>query len=67
MITVTLAYPNGGTEKVLLAGVPRIGERIRLDNGPDEPSLIVDAVLWLETKNGHEPGVVLTVRHSDKT
>lgn len=63
MLTVTIAYPNGQREEVLLAGVPRVGESIRLQTTPaDEPALVVEAVLWQEGVGGKEPFIVVAVR-----
>lgn len=65
MITVMLLYPNGQRQDVLLAGVPRTGEHIRLDNGPSSLSLVVEHVMWVE---GHgrspEPEVIVSVREA---
>jgi hypothetical protein len=61
---VTLVYPNdGGTREVLLLGVPRIGDYIRVANGPEEPLLIVERVTWTEgTEKPPEPMVLVSVR-----
>jgi hypothetical protein len=60
---VTLAYPSGQTREVLLAGVPRFGEHIRVKNGPEAPSLVVELVTWVEgTENPPEPTVIVAVR-----
>lgn len=65
MITVQLAFPNGTRRPILLAGVPRVGDDIRLTtDGDADPSLIVTHVLWFETKNG-EPSVTVVVRPRD--
>lgn len=63
-----LSYPNGATEEVLLAGVPREGEQIRLKHGrPESPSLMVDTVVWMEGGNGDPtPQVLVTVHHRDR-
>lgn len=63
MITVILSFPNNQRREVLLAGVPRVGESIRLANGISEPSLTVEHILWSEaTLNETEPTVVVAVR-----
>jgi len=63
MIVVTLSHPNGQQQEVILAGVPRKGESIRLTNGLTDPALMVEHVLWMEGKlRGDEPQVVLIVR-----
>jgi hypothetical protein len=60
---VTLSHPNGVTEEVVLAHVPRVGDSIRLQNGPDSPSLIVESVTWFQGKAGNpEATVMLQVR-----
>ena len=65
MIAVILDYPNGRQEQVLLAGVPRVGERINLANGREEPPLIATSVIWMQGCKGKEPTVIVTVRRSD--
>jgi hypothetical protein len=65
MIQVVLSWPNHVRKEVVLAGVPRIGEHIRLsDAEPDEASLAVEYVLWLEGSNGkgNTPTVIVCVR-----
>ena len=66
MITVTLSHPNGQRQEVLLAGVPRKGDHIRLTNGVS-PSLEVLHVLWLQgTISSPEPDVIVVVQpHSE--
>lgn len=67
MITVTLKYPNDVTQDVLLADVPRAGEDIRLSNGADSVSLLVEHVLHVEGRQGVAPPiVVVTVRPRPK-
>lgn len=69
MISVVLSYSTGATREVLLAGVPRVGEQIRLDDAePNEESLLVDHVLWTEGgKNGApKPKVILVVHEMDR-
>lgn len=68
MILVTLTHPNGQREEVLLAGVPRKGESIRLIDGTTSgPALIVEHVLWMQGgRSDPEPTVMIVVRqHSD--
>lgn len=63
MIRVELSFANGQRQEVLLAGVPRAGESIRLSNGAQTPSLIVEHVLWMEgSGNSPEPSVIVVVR-----
>lgn len=64
MIQVVISYPNGQQQEVLLAGVPRVGEFVRLQNGPgSSPSYEVIHVLWVEGKGqAPEPFVTLVVR-----
>jgi hypothetical protein len=65
MINVIISYPSGEREEVILSGVPRVGESIRLrTTKPDSPSLVVEAVLWQEggMGNGPEPRVIVAVR-----
>ena len=59
-VAVTLSYPNGNRQSVVLAEVPRVGENVRLSNGADEPWLVVDHVLWVE---GTEPPHVIVSVH----
>jgi hypothetical protein len=60
---VLLLYPNGQRQDILLAGIPRIGEQIRLDNGPDAKALTVEHVLWIEGRGrAADPEVILSVR-----
>jgi hypothetical protein len=48
---------------VLLAGVPRKGEQIRLPNGIDGPALVVEHVLWMGAPDtSNEPDVIVVVR-----
>lgn len=63
MIPVTLAYPNGNRETIVLAGVPQIGDHVRRrDDQADSPSLVVESVLWIEIGRSLEPSVILVVR-----
>jgi hypothetical protein len=60
---VLLLYPNGQRQDILLAGIPRVGEHVRLANGPDTRSLVVEHVLWLEgSGRSPDPEVILSVR-----
>lgn len=67
MTTVTLSYPNGRREDIILDQVPRKGESIQRSNGVDAKTLIVEHVIWLEGSDGDpQPGVLLLVRpHPD--
>jgi len=58
---VILLYPDGQRREVILAGVPRAGETIRLAAG-NGPPLVVEHVLWMQAANGHEPAVLISVR-----
>ncbi len=61
MTLVILLYPDGQRKEVILAGVPRVGETIRL-RSPCAP-LVVEHVLWMESgNNGREPVVLVSVR-----
>ncbi len=65
MITVIVSYPNGEREEVILAGVPRIGESVRLNSGdPSQAAFIVEHVIWTEGGgNGRRDAeVILTIR-----
>jgi hypothetical protein len=60
---VTLSYPTSRTKEVLLAGIPRKGEHILLENGPDAPTLVVESVTWVEgTEDPPKPTVIVAVR-----
>ncbi len=65
MITVQLSHPDGTRQEILLAGVPRVGEGIRLkDHTPNDPALVVDYVMWIEGgERGKEPEVIAVVKH----
>lgn len=67
MISVTLSFPNGVRRDVLLSGVPRVGEQIRLRaSQPNDSALLVQHVLWVEGGNGTgDPEVVVVVRPGD--
>lgn len=61
MRLVILLYPDGQRKEVILAGVPAAGDTIRLRNSPP---LDVEHVLWMESSNGQEPAVLVSVRPS---
>ncbi len=62
MITVILSQRGQRDREVILAGVPREGETIRVSNGKSE-SLVVEHVLWMEgTVRDPEPSVIVVVR-----
>lgn len=67
MISVILDFETGAQREVLLSGVPRVGEHIRLrKTSPNERSLVVLHVLWIEGGNGsQEPSVIVSVRPRD--
>jgi hypothetical protein len=60
VILVILLYPDGQRSEIILAGVPRVGETIRLSVGSSP--LSVEHVLWMGASNGHEPSVLISVR-----
>jgi hypothetical protein len=64
VINVTISFPNGNRQEVLLAGVPRVGESIRLrGRSADSPSLIVEHILWQEgLGNPPNPDIIVVVR-----
>jgi len=64
VITVTIAFPNGNRQEVLLAGVPRVGESIRLrGRNAESPSLVVEHILWQEGRGDPpEPTIIVVVR-----
>ena len=55
------------TEEVLLAGVPRVGDSIRLQGTKPNKTLVVLHVLWL-TSSPQDPGpqVIVEVRIRDE-
>ena len=62
-LVVTLSYPNGNRQEVLLADVPRVGENVRLSNGAEDPALVVEHVLWVQSdRSTTEPCVIVSVR-----
>lgn len=60
MILVILLYPNGQRKEVILAGVPAVGHNIQLRR--NDETLNVEHVLWMESSNGAEPSVLVSVR-----
>ena len=64
MINVIISFPNGNRQEVLLAGVPRVGESIRLrGKSADSPSLIVEHILWQEGRGDPpDPDIIVVVR-----
>jgi hypothetical protein len=67
LIAVILSEKGQRDREILLAGIPRKGETIRLANGRDR-SLLVEHVLWLETGKGEAmPEVIIVVRPQDET
>jgi hypothetical protein len=61
--TITLSFPNGSRQDVLLAGVPRKGDHIRLNGNGAAPSLVVEHILWMEDRGrSPEPTVLIVVR-----
>jgi hypothetical protein len=59
---VILLYPDGQRREVILAGVPAVGDTIRLR---DSGSLDVEHVLWMEGGgNGQEATALVSVRPS---
>jgi hypothetical protein len=49
VITVTLRYPNGQLQEVVLEGVPAVGDDVRPNDGPkNAPPLRVIHRLWVE-------------------
>jgi hypothetical protein len=57
---VILLYPDGQRREVILAGVPIEGQTVRLRD--DRHPLMVEHVLWMESSNGQEPAVLVSVR-----
>jgi hypothetical protein len=67
MKQVVLSYPNQQTQEILLLGVPRVGEHIRLQNGVglSSRSLAVIGVQWVESpERGSGPSVLVFVQES---
>jgi hypothetical protein len=63
VLAVLLLYPNGQRQDILLAGIPRVGERVRLANGVNAPPLVIEQVTWIEgSGRTPEPEVILSVR-----
>jgi hypothetical protein len=66
IVTVVISYPNGAQEEHNLAGVPRVGESVRLPNGKGQ-TLKVIHVLWLaESDRDPRPQVIVEVRPRDE-
>ncbi len=65
MITVQISHPDGTRQEILLAGVPRVGEGIKLRNHtPNGIALVVDYVMWTEGgPRGQDPQVIAVVKH----
>lgn len=64
---IVLFYPNGQREEVVLSGVPRVGDHVRIRNGRGTtPDLIVDAVLWMEAFLPPPNPSVVVIVHSDQ-
>jgi hypothetical protein len=59
VINVILLYPDGMRKEVILSGIPRERETIRLRSGE---VLNVEHVLHMESGNGIEPDVLISVR-----
>lgn len=59
MIEVTVAFqPGGGTDRIVLKGIPSVGHSLRLKNGHAHAMFRVEHVLWME-----EPvDVIISVR-----
>lgn len=63
MVKVTLSFPDHEEEDVVLADVPRKGDRIRLRNGRSTGALVVTDVLWQEApERGAGPSVIVFVK-----
>jgi hypothetical protein len=66
VITTVLSFPDGTRQDVLLAGVPRVGDSVRLRGNGASPPLLVQHVLWMEiTGPGQDATVILEVRPLD--
>jgi len=64
---VQLSHPNGARQEVLLAGVPRSGESIRLhDSDPAGPSFIVEHIVWTDGTKESDPEVIALVKYVEK-
>lgn len=60
MKRLILTFPSGRNQAILLAGVPRVAEHIRLMNGP---LLVVEHILWMEGEGlAPDPTVIVAVR-----
>jgi hypothetical protein len=64
VIRVSLLYTDTDQQQeVLLAGIPRRGEFVRLTNGRASTLLEVEGVTWIEgSENPPEPSVLVSVR-----
>ncbi len=64
MITLIISFPNGNRQEVMLAGVPRVGESIRLrGKSAESASLIVEHILWQEGRGDPpDPEIIVVVR-----
>lgn len=63
-IPVVISYvETGQRDEVMLSNVPRIGEHVRMRNGPGAPSVIVEDVVWMEAfLPPPNPSVIVVVR-----
>lgn len=65
---MTLSFPDHQTQDIVLLGVPRVGEKVRLRNGTYARSLVVLDVLWIEgARRGEEPSVLVFVQPLEET
>jgi hypothetical protein len=62
LILVILLYPDGQRREVILSGIPDKGDTIRLRN--DNNVLVVEHRLWMESVNGVEPALLVSVRQA---
>lgn len=61
MQQIVIAFPDHHEQELLLAGVPRVGDRIRLINGTVQ-TWVVREILWLEADGREEaPSVIVSV------
>ena len=64
MKRLILTFPSGRNQAILLAGVPRVAEHIRLMNGP---LLVVEHILWMEGEgSAPDPTIVIAVREYER-
>jgi hypothetical protein len=68
MKRITISYQNGQTKETLLAGVPRVGEFIRLNAEElPSPTLRVMHILWQEASDNElEPTIIVVVTPQEK-